>query len=303
MSLAAGRLELGALELFLSVVEEGSISRAATACGVAQPSASARLHHLEHVLGLRLLERTPRGTVPTQEGLVVAEWARALLAAARDFSAGIDGLRQPSEGRLRLVASYTIAEYLLPRWLAAFHAKQPHMAVELVVANSTEVPRFVRDSQADLGFTESGAPPIGFRWQEVGRDELVLVVPASHRWSRVEKPVTPEDLAGEPLVVREPGSGTRDVFESALRMVFSGPVVAPALELGSTAAVKAAVLGGAGPTVVSRLAIEHEVEEGQLVVVPTEGLPLGRTLCAVWGRDQPLSHAAHDLLVQIRTSQ
>jgi DNA-binding transcriptional LysR family regulator len=86
-------------------------------------------------------------------------------------------------------------------------------------------------------------------------------------------------------------------------MVFSGPVVAPALELGSTAAVKAAVLGGAGPTVVSRLAIEHEVEEGQLVVVPTEGLPLGRTLCAVWGRDQPLSHAAHDLLVQIRTSQ
>jgi len=112
--------ELASLDLFVSVVELGSVSRAAAAHGVAQPSASSRLKHLERQLGLTLLERSPSGSVPTDAGVVVAGWAEAILRSAHALKAGLSAFQAEQAGRLRIAASFTIAEYLLPQWLGRF---------------------------------------------------------------------------------------------------------------------------------------------------------------------------------------
>jgi len=115
MPLPASFPELASLDLFVSVVELGSVSRAAAAHGVSQPSASSRIKHLERQLGMRLLDRGPSGSLPTDAGVVVAGWAETILRAAHELEAGLSAFQAAQAGRLRIVASFTIAEYLLPQ--------------------------------------------------------------------------------------------------------------------------------------------------------------------------------------------
>ena len=207
--------ELSALDLFASVVALGSVSRAAAAHGVTQPTASARMQHLERQLGVRLLDRSPTGSVPTDAGHLVAGWAEGVLAAADELRVGAEAIAARSAGRLRLVASYTIAEYLLPAWLGRFRRTHPDRAVELGVANSAEVLLAVRSRRADLGFVESPTAVDDLASRALGTDDLVVVVPPTHPWSR-RASVPAEQVAATALVLREPGSGTRESLEAAL---------------------------------------------------------------------------------------
>ncbi|MDA8265192.1 MAG: LysR family transcriptional regulator [Actinomycetota bacterium] len=272
---------LEALRLFLAVARLGSVSRAAAACGITQPSATARLSHLETQLGVVLLERGATGSRPTEAGALVAEWATTLLEASDHFGAAVGALRRERTGRLRVSASYTVAEYLLPGWLARFRGRHPAITVELDVANSTQVVEQLHAGRAELGFVELPEPPRHLEGRTVATDELVVVVRPDHPWAGRRRPVPAATLATTPLVVREIGSGTRESLERALATAGYGPV-RPLLELGSTSAVKAAVLDGAGPAVVSGLAVRTESQIGQLVTVAVSGLDLSRELRAVW---------------------
>lgn len=288
--------EIAALDLFASVVEQGSVGRAARAHGIAQPSASSRLRTLERQLGFRLLDRSPTGSTPTAEGVVVAGWADAVLAAAIELERGVAALKAERAGRLRVAASFTIAEYLLPGWLERFMRDHRGDSVALDVANSTAVLERVERGDADLGFIETPTPTPRMNQAIVGRDRLIAVVPAEHPWT--EHAVTVEELASTPLVLREQGSGTREALEAALRDV--DLEVSPAvLELGSTAAVRSAVLSGNAPTVISRLAVANELERGQLVEVDVDGLDISRQLRAVWPRTRALPALASDFLGHI----
>lgn len=280
MRLPASFPELATLELFCSVIQLGGLSRAAQAHGIAQPSASARIRKLERQLGVPLLNRTPNGSVPTPAGVLVGEWSATVLAAAAELAAGADALRAHQGGRLRLAASYTVAEYLLPAWLARF--KVDHQApIELEVVNSTRVLELVRSARADLGFIESPGDAGGLACCEIGGDLLTVVVAPEHPWARRRAPLTPAALASATLVSREPGSGTRDALEGALRAL-DLELASPTLELGSTTAVKAAVISGSGPAVLSGLAVEAELAAGRLVAVRVDDLDLSRRLRAVW---------------------
>jgi DNA-binding transcriptional LysR family regulator len=289
--------DLTSLSVFVSVVELGSVSRAAALHGVSQPSASERIRHLEQKLGVTLLQRSPRGSVPTPEGALVAEWSIAVLAAADQLRIGVASLGQAGGGQLDVAASYTIAEHLLPRWLGVLHARHPEVAVALEVVNSAAVLERVRSGAADVGFIESPGATAGLASRVVGTDELVVVVDADHPWAGRAGAVDGAELASTPLVLREPGSGTRDALLVALDTRGLGPPVA-ALELGSTASVKAAVAAGSGPAVLSRVAVEAEVRSGRLRVVPVDGLDLHRTLRAVWRRGGKLAAAAATLVAR-----
>ena len=279
------------LRLFVATVRLGSLSRAAAEAGLAQPSASARLRHLERQLGMALLERRPTGSVPTDAGILVAEWAAAVIDVADHFRAAVGALRRERTGRLRIVASYTVAEYLLPAWLARFHRRQDSVTVELEVANSAHVVQRVREGLADLGFVEAPEVPPDLASRDIATDELVVVAHPSHSWSRRRSALPAASLAAASLVVREVGSGTRDSLERAVAAAGIGPLRAE-LELGSTSAVKAAVLDAAGPAVLSALAVRAEVATGQLVVVPVAGLDLHRVLRSVWSGQHPLAPVA-----------
>jgi len=293
--------DLIALDIFCSAVSLGSLSRAAEAHGIAQPSASARIRQLERQLGLTLLHRGPGGSVPTEAGVLVVEWAASVLAAAHQLQAGVDSLRARDDGRLRVAASLTIAEWLLPGWLVRVHHAHPHGTIELQVTNSSRVLEALATGHADLGFIESPGGTGGLPSTTVGTDELVVVVSADHPWARRRSALPAASLASTPLIVRESGSGTREALDQALRDV--GLVAtAPALEMGSTAAVKAAAVAGGGPAVLSRLAVASDVGAGRLTEVTLAGIDLTRELRAVWPVAQAPEGSAAALIDAARRS-
>jgi DNA-binding transcriptional LysR family regulator len=288
------RTDLASLETLLAVTEHGSIGAAARALGLRQPSVTDRLQRLERHLELSLLVRSPQGTRLTAEGAAVADWARATLAASDLLEAGAAALRRRHGGELRVSASMTISEYLVPRWLTDLRVAAPAVTVSLRVGNSEQVADDVLRADADLGFVEGLSVPNGLHHRVFATDELVVVVADGHPWARRRRPLTAAELAATPLIVRERGSGTRETLARALAVAGFEPV-SPQLELGSTAAVKAAVATSQGISVLSRLAAADDVAAGRLRVVEVADLSLRRRLRVVWRQHTTLTGPAADL--------
>jgi DNA-binding transcriptional LysR family regulator len=181
MSLPARVSDLVPFDLLLSVARLGSLGQAAAEHGISQPAASTRIRRLERQLGVPLIERSPRGSHLTPDGELVAGWAQAAVDAAADLDAGVTSLRARSDAVLRVSASMTVAEYLLPGWLTLLRARDPATAVALTAGNSAEVAAAVLDGDADLGFVEGPDLTPGLASQEVGADRLTVVVPPGHR--------------------------------------------------------------------------------------------------------------------------
>jgi DNA-binding transcriptional LysR family regulator len=301
--------DLAALELLLVVARTGSLNMAAAEIGITQQAASARITSIEAQTGVVLMSRTARGSTLTPAGTVVAEWAARLLDVDAEVDAGLASLRSDRVSTLRVSASLTIAEQLLPGWLVALNADQGHRAlapVQIVLraTNSDTVVVDVRDGGADVGFVEGPVAPRGLRSRQVGQDRLVVVVRPDHPWVRRRTPVTPGEIAATALVTREAGSGTRSAFEAALRVALGDDqaMTGPALALSTSAAVRAAVIAGAGPAVLSELAVADDLTAGRLREIRLSALDLRRTLRAVWvGSRTPPAGAARDLIALAAT--
>lgn len=286
--------DLGALELLLAVARLGSLGRAARGLGITQPAASGRVRAMERLLGVALVERSPRGSRLTDAGVLVTDWARKVVEAAEALDAGAQALRGRRDSRLRVAASMTIAEYLLPGWLIALRTERPGTAVSLSTGNSAAVAERLLAGRADLGFVEGLDVPAGLDGAVVGRDRLVVVTAPGHPWARRRAPLDPAELAATPLILRERGSGTRQVLDAALAT--HGGLAEPLLELASTTAAKAAAVSGAGPSVLSELAIGEELAARRLVEIPVRDLSLSRALRAVWPTGQRPTGPARELL-------
>ncbi len=295
---AAGTLsrvpDLDSLELLLQVAATGSFGRAAAAHGISQPAVSARIAGMETLVGFPLVQRTARGSTLTPQGALLADWARDVLHAASGLAAGIASLRADRNARLRVSASLTVAEYLVPRWLVRFAAEHPRTAVSLNAVNSAAVEQAVLAGGADLGFVEGPLVAAELDSAVVAVDQLVVVVSPSHPWARRRRPPTGDELARTRLVHREPTSGTRTALEAAL--AGSGELATPVMELSTASAVRAAVAAGAGPAVLSTMAVQEDLAARRLVRVPVTGVDLSRRLRAVWPHGQRPTGPARDLL-------
>jgi molybdate transport repressor ModE-like protein len=289
--------DLDSLQLLLEVADGGSLGRAAVQHGISQPAVSARVQAMERLVGFPLLTRSARGSTLTPAGALLADWARAVLQAAQVLDAGIDTLRGDRAGRLRVAASQTVAEHLLPGWLVRLAATHPDTAVSLDAGNSTQVAASVLAGHADLGFVEGPDLPDGLQDQVVAHDRLVVIAPRSHPWTRRRKPIEAGELATTRLVQREPTSGTRTSLELALAEF--APLATPLLELSTSSGVRSAVAAGAGPAVLSDLAVRDDVAAGRFLQVAVRGVDLTRHLRAVWPQGQRLTQAGADLLAQI----
>ncbi len=292
--------DLESLRLLVAVAETGSLGQAAHRLDISQPAASLRLRTLERRLGLVLLDRSPTGSRLTAAGISVVDWVLPVLDAADALARGVAALRDEHRGRLRVAASMTVADHLVPAWLVRFHAVQPSSTVALRVANSETVAALVRDGEADIGFVEGAGAPSGLRARVVGGDALVLVVAPTHPWARRRRPVGAADLVATPLILRERGSGTREALERALAAHRHEP--SAVLELGSITAIKAAVSTGEGAAVLSRLAVSAELSDGRLAAVPTADLSLRRRFRAVWRTGRSPGGAADVLLALAQRS-
>jgi DNA-binding transcriptional LysR family regulator len=307
MPLSPHMPELSAFEIFLGIARTGSLGAAGREFGLTQQAVSARLASIEAQTGVALVVRTPRGSQLTPAGVVVAEWADRLLDVAEHVDTGLASLRSERRKRVKVAASLTIAEQLMPRWLVSLQVAANRLGtvtpeVIMTATNSDHAITAVRDGNVDLGFIETPYLPKGIRSRVVGHDELVLIVPADHKWAHRQRPVTAAELSQTPLVTRETGSGTRDSLTAALHQALgdSAEQAHPVLELSSAAAVRAAVAAGAGPAVMSRLAVADDLAIGRLRTVAVPELDLRRQLRAIWvGGRAPAAGVARDLLTHI----
>lgn len=282
------------LALFHAVARAGSISGGAEAVRVSQPAVSKQIAELEGALGVKLLERLPRGCRLTEAGEILADYAKRWHALETDAARAIEEYRGLKRGRLSLGASLTIGGHLLPRVLAEFHRLYPEIELQVRTANTRQIQASLLDGTIELGFTEGvdkAAPEL--ESAVFFEDELVAVAPAGHPLLK-HGAVTARELCREPLIVREAGSGTRDVFERALAR--KGLKFTPLLELASPEAIKSSVASGLGLAIVSRLIVDLEVRSGTLGIVPLKDLPLSRPLRHHWLRSRTPGPAATKFL-------
>ncbi|CAN5549128.1 LysR family transcriptional regulator [soil metagenome] len=303
--------DLTAFEVLVAIAEAGSLGAAARKIGMTQQAVSARLVSIEAQTGVKLAIRTPRGSRLTPAGVAVAEWAHQLLDVAQHVDAGLASLRSESRSRIKISASQTVAEQLLPRWLVSLRAMAarrgtPVAELTLTATNSDHAVTDVTDGSADVGFIESPGAPHGLRSRVVACDELVVVVAPDHKWARRVRGISGAELAQTPLIARETGSGTRDSLTAALQHAGCEPTdqAPPVLELSSAAAVRAAVLASHAPAVMSRLSVADDLAFGRLREVSTPELNLRRQLRAIWvGGRTPPAGAVRDLLSHIHSLQ
>lgn len=287
--------ELSSLRLLVDVARLGSIGAAGRVAGMSQQSASERLRVMEAQTGLVLVQRSTAGSSLTPAGRLLVEWSSRLLEQADEVESAVRTLRAERTQQVRVVASMTTAEHLLPRWLVRLRQER-EIAAGLHATNSERVLEAVRAGEADLGFIEGPGDLRGLASSVVGGDVLVLVAGPGDPWARRRRPVDPATVAARALTSREAGSGTRQVVEDALAAAGCVPV-APEVELTTTAAVLASVGAGSPPAFVSSLAVPRELASGQLVQVPTVDLALERAFTAVWvGGRRPPAGPVRDLL-------
>lgn len=291
--------DLESLRLLVLVADLGSLGRAAERLRISQPSASRRLSTLERGLGLVLLDRTRRGSRLTLAGQVVTGHARSVLAELDDLLTGAGKLRDRREAELRVAASLTIAEYLLPTWISELRSRRPELYIGLQVTNSEHVPELVEAGEADIGFIEGPRLSRVMSTRQVAEDRLVVVVDPGHPWARRREPLSARELSRTPLVLRESGSGTRQTLDRALHLAGCDRA-RPLVELGSTAAVRGAVIAGTGPSVLSELAVRGDIVEGRLTGVEVAGVDLTRDLRAVWPTGRRLVGPAAELVAVAR---
>lgn len=267
------------LAAFVAAVESASMHGAADALGLTQSAVSKRIQALERRTGVALLERGRQGVAPSEAGRLLYPEAKHALAALARAAAVVDEATDAHRHVLRLAASYTIGEFLLPAWLASFRAADgdASLRAEVDVINSPGVIGRVRAGTAAIGFVEGVDPLDDLEAIGLMRDELVVVVAPGHRWAR-RRSVRPGELSREPYYTRERDSGTRAVVTAALGR--HGVRLDPALETASTQALKRAVLDG-GFTVLSRVTVEGEVRAGTLRALPVADVGLERELRAV----------------------
>lgn len=252
---------------------------------------------LEADAGVSLLERHPRGSRPTAAGVEFAAHARDLIAAVDRFVEWRDH-RVRSEPVVMVVgASMTIAEHLLPAWLAEFGRRRPSVRVDVQVLNSHHVLEEVRDGHLQLGFIETPNVPGWVNTQILQQDELGVIISPRHSWAERSSPIPLDEVIATPLVVREGGSGTREAFEE---FVGTRQMAEPAQVPSSNAAVRIAVAAGAAPAVLSTLAVRAQLDTGELMQVPLQGIRLRRPLTAVWMGPRHISGPAADLLTIAR---
>lgn len=269
-------LNLHLLRMFAAVVRSGSFSKAAEILNVSQPAISKGVRDFELQVGCRLLNRSPKGVVPTSEGLALSQRAEALFAIERAAEEELSAVRGLHNGSLRIGASTTIATYMIPRYLGAFHRAYPGVDLHLISANTRDIAEQMVAQDIDIGLVEGPVDDRNLIAEPWRTDVMKLIAAPDHAFSAATGPIDPKQLENEILIVREPGSGSREVVTQALAARGIEPL--RTLEIGSTAAIKQVVAAGLGIAIVSAVTVKDQAQLGRLKVLDLRDMTIERTL-------------------------
>lgn len=283
------------LRLLAAVADRGGVSRAAESLGLSQPAVSHQLRTLSEAVGAPLVETVGRQVHLTAAGQVLYDHARRILAEFEAAGSALDELRGLRSGMLRVVGDTTVGTYVLPDVLGSFRHEHPAIEVRLDVGNRQHVLARLVANEVDfaIGGRPWEDPPVPLIVRPFLANELIVIASPRHPLAGAPR-VTLGQLAGEPFITREPGSGTRETAGEAFHRAHLS--VRPVMELASNGAIKRAVAQDLGYSIVSRYAAALELSLGLLVELRVDGFPLLREWHLFQARDKRLSPAAEAFL-------
>jgi DNA-binding transcriptional LysR family regulator len=291
-------MTLEQLRIFIAVAEKQHVTQAASQLNLTQSATSAAIAALETRYGIKLFDRIGRGIVLTQTGRDFLNEARAVVARAKAAARVLDDLAGLKRGSLTLAASQTVANYWLPPRIEAFHKAHPGIDLHVTIANTEQVAQAVNRGNADLGFVEGEVDDPSLAIRKMEGDSLAIVIGASHPWVGKTR-IAPRHLTETCWVLREPGSGTRSMFEAALRKFgIKLSELDIRLELPSNEAVRTAVESGESATAISDLVVAQSLAAGTLHRVKLD-LPK-RWFFALRHKERYASQAEKALLASFR---
>ncbi len=294
------QITLHQLRIFKSVVDHRSFTRAAEALFLTQPAVTHQMKTLAAAIGHPLFQPSRRRFALTAVGEALYERAGRILALVRETGEAIDALLGSRGGSLLVAADTTVGIYVIPDALADFHRRYPGIKLRLDVVNRARVRELLINGDADLGV-------LGRLWKDSAlaaepfMENTVMWFCAPNHPLIKREPLHPKMLLEGPLLLREPGSGTRETAESVLKRY--GVEAKPAMEIASNGALKRAVAGGLGVAAFSTWAVRLELASGLLHPLRVRGFPVKRMWHIVWLKERLLSPAAQAFLAHLRSAQ
>ena len=293
-------MTLKQLEVFLAVADTHSFSKGGESVSLAQSTASQHIRALEEELGTRLFDRTSSQVSLTEAGKIFYSHAVRIgnqCAEALEEVRRFQGLEQAT---LRLGASTIPAACLIPDLLGRFTTTWPGVRLELQQGDSREVIGLLLENLVELALVGGQYDEDAVSFKEILTDRIILV---GRPWDQKDGTLSIQELQDQPLIVREQGSGTRQSTDSALKKAGLDPrnlqVVA---QLGSSEAVRRAVIGGAGYAFLSKIAVARELAEGTLVEIQVEGFAITRSFYLAWRNGRSFSPAAEAFVKMLQSS-
>ncbi|MFZ3389331.1 DNA-binding transcriptional regulator YeiE [Buttiauxella gaviniae] len=281
-------ITLRQLEVFAEVLKSGSTTQASQMLALSQSAVSAALSDLEGQLGVQLFDRVGKRLVVNEHGRLLYPRVVGLLEQAVE----VEQLFKEDNGAIRVYASSTIGNYILPEMIAHYRRDFPNLPLEMSVGNSQDVINAVADFRVDIGLIEGPSHMTELVTEPWLEDELVVFAPPSA--PLLQQPVTLESLAQQQWILREKGSGTREIVDYLLLSHL--PQFHLGMELGNSEAIKHAVRHGLGISCLSRRVIAEQLETGSLVEVPVPLPRLVRTLYRIHHRQKHISNALQRFL-------
>jgi DNA-binding transcriptional LysR family regulator len=282
-------MNLRHLLVFRGVAKAGSVNAAARLLHTSQPAVSRELRTLEERLGVQLFDRLPRGMRLTEAGQVLLDYAERIFGLDDAAERAIRDLADLEGGQLAIGASNTVGTYLLPAFVASFHTRYPKVSLTLEVDNTQEIVKGVLESRFVLGFVEGRIRDEAIEAREFRRDRILAVAAPQHSLAKA-RALSARSLAESPSIMREPGSGTREIVERAFAR--HRLALHCGLQINSSEALKRAAMEGGGIGWISELCVVEELRSGRLVALKTPRLALERPLYLLNLRGRRLNRSA-----------
>ncbi|HEV7350844.1 LysR family transcriptional regulator [Telluribacter sp.] len=279
------------LFVFYTVAKKLSFTKAAAELYITQPAVTRHIHELEQQFGMALFERTGKQIRLTTAGEVALRHAEIIHANYRQLEYELNSLKGRHSGTLRLGASSTVAQYVLPPVLARFHERHAEITISLLSGNTEQIEQALLNRDIDMGIVEGRTHLHELRYTPFVPDEIVLVSRAEHPLAKQDE-VSVEELKGFPFLLRERGSGTLEVIEHALRKVeVKLTDLTIEMYLGSTESIKSYLFHSNCLAFISIYAIENELKAGTFRVVDVQDLEISRPFYTIQrqGDTEPLA--------------
>jgi len=282
------------LEIFIAVAETKQVTRAAKNLYLTQSAVSMALSELESQLSGPLFDRHGRSLLLNDRGRYLLPLAKEIIYQVVNVESMLTEQRDSVAGSLKVVASSTIGNYVLPYLIGSFMRLHPEAHIDMLVANTLIAEKMVQKGEADLGFVEGGIGVDSLRAVPWFEDELAIVVSPSHPLGQKESFKIPDDLRETKWVMREEGSGTAEIFTKKLGR--HADILQVVTTLGHTEAIKKAVESGAGAACLSQLTVCREAEQGWLKILPIEGLNMRRQLRIIQHKEKVITRLMDEFL-------